>query len=790
MATSPESSRAPSPLAPPSPTTTTITTKTKTATTTTTHTLEQLELTNPSFQTATDVHEHYQDEHIARQDYTDELQSSRIDDEDNTNTTTTNTTTNTTTTSNSNSNEDEDGNDNPTKNHANPKPASQYYYVVRRGKSVRNAIFVHWSDAKEQLQDCSYAEYSSFEDIEGALIYALEGEDEECHINVNNQNCNTGDRVDGEPGDCTHIHRSDNFMMRDLPLPIPMPMPMPEQTDAHADRDHGVDRVHVTHTNQELENVGRDGDNDCTVVGVDIITDATITTSRLDHHHHSHAQVGLRSELQLLSHTTPNISPQSPATEMTNTDSSISQRKPKRTSGNDCIVGVHGTTYATMTNASQSDHRHHPDLEGDLGSELQLLSPTTPNVSPQPPAYNTNTDSYTSQQTQKQISSTGSKSHQLPAPTNNGNMSSRPSRDGDSDCTGGVDGITDATVTNASRLDHCCHPDVEEGLGSELQLLSQTTPNLSQQAPTTENKNTDSGASQRKRKRKSSNKPKSHRTPAPTSTSNKSSRTTFSSRYQQYLANWEEQYNLLVQHLAVNGRNNNNNDNLFASPSSYNPSLLKWMNQQRTEYRKLQSSKHNKHHSDPNNPTRTTTKTTLTANKSKLTAQQIQRLNDIGFTFRPKRAYASWNQRLEELRSFRRDHGHARVPTSHPTLGSWVHAQRRDYKRYRIDDAGSKMTDERLGELEKLDFVFEVAKKKKRSLGGGGGVEGDGFGNMLMLNDVDGGDVDNRSNCKTWEERYEELKAFKEVYGHVIVPQNHSSLGWWVNTQRKVSEFF
>lgn len=96
------------------------------------------------------------------------------------------------------------------------------------------------------------------------------------------------------------------------------------------------------------------------------------------------------------------------------------------------------------------------------------------------------------------------------------------------------------------------------------------------------------------------------------------------------------------------------------------------------------------------------------------------------------------------------------------------------------------MTKERLVELEKLGFLFEVAKKKKRILGGDGVVDGvDGFGNILLLDDVDGGEVDNRSNSKTWKERYEELQTFKEIYGHVIVPQNHSSLGWWVNTQRK-----
>ena len=35
-----------------------------------------------------------------------------------------------------------------------------------------------------------------------------------------------------------------------------------------------------------------------------------------------------------------------------------------------------------------------------------------------------------------------------------------------------------------------------------------------------------------------------------------------------------------------------------------------------------------------------------------------------------------------------------------------------------------------------------------------------------------------------WQEKYQELIAFKEKHGHVNVPQKHPELGRWVNTQR------
>ena len=117
----------------------------------------------------------------------------------------------------------------------------------------------------------------------------------------------------------------------------------------------------------------------------------------------------------------------------------------------------------------------------------------------------------------------------------------------------------------------------------------------------------------------------------------------------------------------------------------------------------------------------------------------MQRLVDVGFAFKPKRSYATWETRLKQVRDFKLQYGHAKIPVNHPTLGSWVHSQRREYKNYLNKDPNTRLNDRRLRELQEVGFVFEVAKRTK--------------------------DTDARSNSKTWEERFEELKRFKEEYG-------------------------
>ncbi len=185
---------------------------------------------------------------------------------------------------------------------------------------------------------------------------------------------------------------------------------------------------------------------------------------------------------------------------------------------------------------------------------------------------------------------------------------------------------------------------------------------------------------------------------------------------------WEENFLKLKTHLKEYG----NDAQLQKNPT--NAPLIRWVNQQKKEYRELQST-----------------------GKSKLAPSQIQRLNDIGFQFTSRRRYGSWTQRMKEFLEFKQTVGHGRVPVQHPTLGSWVHEQRRQYKLYLQKDPKTKMTAQRVSELERAGFLFEVAKK----------------------NDPN----DARGSAKTWDERFEELKQFKLRYGHTVVPQHYPKLG-------------
>eukprot|EP00979_Chaetoceros_neogracilis_P000443 scaffold107_cov269-Chaetoceros_neogracile.AAC.35 len=197
---------------------------------------------------------------------------------------------------------------------------------------------------------------------------------------------------------------------------------------------------------------------------------------------------------------------------------------------------------------------------------------------------------------------------------------------------------------------------------------------------------------------------------------------------------WNQRYNLLITYM--NQHNFTNASNIPSKlPPDFSP-LNAWINTQKNEYRKLQNT-----------------------GDSKLTAAQVQKLNDVGIKFTKKRNYVTWEKRIEELQTFKEINGHARVPVSHPTLGSWISDQRKEYKRYINNDPKSKFTQDKLQSLIDLGFVFEAAKKSQQ--------------------------YDSRSSSKSWEERFEELKEYKSLFGHTIVPQHYPNLGWWVNTQRK-----
>jgi hypothetical protein len=84
--------------------------------------------------------------------------------------------------------------------------------------------------------------------------------------------------------------------------------------------------------------------------------------------------------------------------------------------------------------------------------------------------------------------------------------------------------------------------------------------------------------------------------------------------------------------------------------------------------------------------------------KTAMTDEKLQHLSDMDFQWSvlKERNGALWNQRYEELRKFKDEHGHCRVPRR-SGIGEWVNHQKRKKNR----DARSE---ERTGKLEAVGF--------------------------------------------------------------------------------------
>lgn len=114
----------------------------------------------------------------------------------------------------------------------------------------------------------------------------------------------------------------------------------------------------------------------------------------------------------------------------------------------------------------------------------------------------------------------------------------------------------------------------------------------------------------------------------------------------------------------------------------------------------------------------------------------------------------SWERRFVELTDFRRVHGHCEVPQNYAentSLGTWVNKQRMEHKN-RIEGKNSSLNDSRLERLQSVGFRW--AKRKGQA---------------------------------SWDEKYNELVAYKARYGNCHVPtkyKENTALGRWVSTQR------
>eukprot|EP00957_Ditylum_brightwellii_P162067 12338723-Ditylum_brightwellii.AAC.1 len=185
---------------------------------------------------------------------------------------------------------------------------------------------------------------------------------------------------------------------------------------------------------------------------------------------------------------------------------------------------------------------------------------------------------------------------------------------------------------------------------------------------------------------------------------------------------WMDRYQELIRY------RNEHGDFLVPQVYASNPTLGKWVSNQRQAYQRYLDNK-----------------------PSQITPERIQQLNDIDFLWEPLEY--KWNLQYQELIRYRNEHGDFLVPTVYtpnPTLRTWVNKQRQQYQRY-LENKPSTITPERIQQLNDIDFVWEPLEV-------------------------------------AWMDRYQGLIQYKHDHGDCLVPQVYASypaLGEWVQTQRK-----
>ena len=121
---------------------------------------------------------------------------------------------------------------------------------------------------------------------------------------------------------------------------------------------------------------------------------------------------------------------------------------------------------------------------------------------------------------------------------------------------------------------------------------------------------------------------------------------------------------------------------------------------------------------------------------------------------RIRKTKKSWEDHFEGLKKYKEEHSHCNVsPTDkrYPGLGQWISRQRAQYKLLN-EGKPSSMTPDRIQELEEVGIVWNLKTQKK------------------------------------WEDRFEDLKKYKEDHRHCNVSttdKRFPQLGRWVDNQRQ-----
>lgn len=154
-------------------------------------------------------------------------------------------------------------------------------------------------------------------------------------------------------------------------------------------------------------------------------------------------------------------------------------------------------------------------------------------------------------------------------------------------------------------------------------------------------------------------------------------------------------------------------------------------------------------------------------------------VTDDGGAPASRRRYPSFDDRLAELRAFRYECGHLRIPAPAASTASssgerwsglyhWAARQRAERRR-RLSGKASTLTLEREDQLTELGFEWDPRRIQRNASSSGGAAPSSG--------EKCGGNV-------SWQARYEELLSYVAEHGHADVPQGEGALGAWVKAQR------
>jgi Helicase associated domain len=96
-----------------------------------------------------------------------------------------------------------------------------------------------------------------------------------------------------------------------------------------------------------------------------------------------------------------------------------------------------------------------------------------------------------------------------------------------------------------------------------------------------------------------------------------------------------------------------------------------------------------------------------------MTTERLELLNSVNFIWDSHDV--NWREKLDLLVEFRNVQGHCNVPSNFldKRLATWIKCQRRQYKLY-WDGKPSAMTPERIFELEKVGFEWEIRSTSQR----------------------------------------------------------------------------